>query len=126
MRKKSCLFFIIFILSFVCFIGCSTADDSDDKKAAAIFEPMKSEVVNRYKHGKILEVGPTAYHKECMAFFSVKEEKAQYYLVVYFSPGKWKLHDIFPPHKDLTKLFPEAKYELIAAGYFEPLVILKK
>ncbi len=124
MKSKTGLLFLA--LCFVLSIFFSSAAVAASKpKAAKIFEPMINDVVNSQKSGKVLDIGPVAYYKGCIAFFKVAEEPfysdsdpIEYYLVVYFSPGKWQVKDVLSVYNDLTKLYPEAKYELIAAGYF--------
>jgi hypothetical protein len=122
MKTKIGLLFLALCFALSIFFS-SVVIAASNSKAAQIFEPMISDVLDSQKPSVMNEVGSIAYYQDCIAFFKVKgkdryNNPSEYYMVVYFSPGKWSVKEVLSPHNDLTKLYPEAKYQLIAAGYF--------
>jgi hypothetical protein len=122
MKRITILIFLCFFIVFT-YVCTSVGENTDNSKAAQIFEPMINEIIASLNIDEVAKIYPVAYHEDCVAFFKVTEKTnygtiISYQLVVYFSPGKWSIKDVLPAQRDLTKLYPEAKHALIAAGYF--------
>jgi hypothetical protein len=122
MKAKKWLFFLFISL---CLLGC-TNNSLADSDADFFDNNFKRDVIDKIAIDEKVEViqwGETAVHKGCVAIFRFVGTNSygnldNFFVVIYFSKEKWKIERsrIHPDY--IFKAYPEARLDLIKAGYF--------